>query len=274
VEPVLLSVCIPVFNCRKHIAQAVDSVLGQTFGDFELIIIDNCSDDGTYELLSGYSDPRLKLLRNDRNIGAQGNWNRVLQEASGTYVKLVCADDYIYPDCLERQLSVLEREGANVVMVCCDRDIVDEGGRKRYCRHYPGSGGVVGGKDAIRKIVRYGANVVGDVSAVIFRREAAHRAGEFDGSIPYVIDLDFWVRMLQHGDLFVMREPLSAYRVSGGAWSVAIAGSQAANFSAFINKVARVYGVELTSFDMVAGKVMARLNSQLRQAFYRFYLGR
>jgi glycosyltransferase involved in cell wall biosynthesis len=271
-EPVTLSVCIPVFNCREHISQAVDSVLAQTYSDFELIIVDNCSDDGTYELLSQYADPRIKLLRNASNIGACGNWNRILREFSGRYLKILCADDILYPDCLERQLAVLEAADAAVMMVTNGRDIIDEQGRKVFRRQYPGSGGRVPGQEVIRKTVLRGANIIGEVSHVTFRREAVAKAGEFDGSIPYVIDLDYWVRVLQHGDLFVLPEYLSAYRVSGASWSVAITTAQADNFSTFITKINKTYGVALSSLDMLVGRFMARLNSQLRKVFYKLYL--
>jgi glycosyltransferase involved in cell wall biosynthesis len=273
-KPVTLSVCIPVFNCREHIARAVDSVLAQSFSDFELIIVDNCSNDGTYELLCGYTDPRIRLLRNATNIGACGNWNRVLMEASGRYIKILCADDLLYPDCLQRQISVLEAEDEAVMMVSCGRDIVDEKGRRVFRRQYPGSGGRVAGRKVIRKIVLHGTNIIGDVSSVIIRRGAITKAGEFDGSLPYVIDLDYWVRVLQNGDLFVMSEYLSAYRVSGASWSVAIAASQTANFSALIIRINQVYGIELTRLEMLVGNIMARLNSLLRKIFYRIYLRR
>lgn len=270
----ILSVCIPVYNCRKHIAQAVDSVLAQTFSNFELIVIDNCSDDGTYELLSGYTDPRIRLLRNETNIGACGNWNRALKEASGRYIKILCADDLLYPDCLELQLAVMEAADKTVMIVSCSRDIIDESGRKVFRRHYPGDSGRVAGHEVIRKIVLHGTNIIGEVSSAIIRREAVARAGEFDGSLPYVIDLDYWVRVLHDGDLFVMSEYLSAYRVSGDSWSVAITNCQASDFLALIDKMNHVYGVKLTKLDMLIGKTMAQFNSVLRKIFYRVYLRR
>lgn len=271
---VALSVCIPVYNCRDHIGAAVDSVLQQTVSDFELIIIDNCSDDGTYEILQQYRDPRIRLLRNETNIGARGNWNRVLREFSGSYLKILCADDLIYPQCLERQLAVLRAADAGVAMVSCGRDIIDDAGQKKLRRQFPGPGGRKAGQEVIRKVVRRGTNIIGEVSAVIIRREAVLAAGEFDGSLPYVIDLDYWIRVLRQGDLIVMDEILCAYRVSGASWSVAIADSQTADFRALIDRVVRVYGVPLTSLDRWRGRLMAGVNSQLRKLFYRLYLQR
>lgn len=273
-SPAIISVCIPVYNCREHIAQAVDSVLSQTFCNFELIVIDNCSDDGTYEILRAYNDPRIRLLRNETNIGACGNWNRALKEASGRYIKILCADDFLYPECLARQFAVMEAEDETLMIVSCSRDIIDESGRKVFRRGYPGGSGRVAGQSVIRKIVLRGTNVVGDVSSAMFRNEAVASAGWYDGSLPYVIDLDYWVRVLKNGDLFVMSEALSVYRVSGDSWSVAITNSQAADFSALIDKINQIYGVKLTRLEMLIGKAMAWLNSRLRKIFYRVYLRR
>jgi glycosyltransferase involved in cell wall biosynthesis len=267
-----ISVCIPVYNCRAHIAEAVDSVLHQTFSDFELIIIDNCSTDGTYELLQDYSDPRIRLVRNDTNIGACGNWNRALNESSGRYVKLVCADDVLYPTCLERQLDILESHDNKLLMVNCSRDIIDESGRKVMVRRYPGTGGRVKGHDVIRKVVRRGTNIIGDVAAVMFRREIIEGSSGFDGTLPYVIDIDFWIRVLRNGDLYVINETLSAYRVSRGSWSLSIADSQTSDFSALVDKIPREYRIPLSPVDIFAGHFMARFNSQLRRFFYRLYL--
>lgn len=272
--PVTISVCIPVYNCHAHVAQAVDSVLAQTFGDFELIIVDNCSADGTFELLQEYADPRIRLLRNPENIGACGNWNRLLAEASGRYVKIICADDFIYPQCLERQLAVLEAADSDVVMVSSGRDIVDERGRNVFRRHFPGKKGRMQGEQVIRKIVQRGTNIIGEVSAVLFRHEVIAKAGEFDGSLPYVIDLDYWVRVLRHGDLVVMDDYLAAFRVSAASWSVGIADSQTSDFTALIARINDDYGIKLSRVAMLVGRAMARLNSLLRRIFYRLYLRR
>ena len=230
--------------------------------------------DGTYELLQAYTDPRIRLLRNDANIGACGNWNRLLHEFSGRYIKILCADDLIYPACLERQVAVLEAADQSVVMVSCGRHIIDEQGKTVFRRRFPGNGGRVTGHQAIRKVVSHAGNIIGEAATVLIRREAISGAGEFDGSLPYVIDLDYWVRVLQQGDLFVMNEYLAAFRISSTSWSVSITGSQTENFSAFIDKIRHYYGIALSPFDVLNGKVMSRINTQLRRIFYRICLGR
>lgn len=267
-----VSVCIPVYNCRPYIGTAIESVLAQTFTDFELIVLDNCSDDGTFEVIGGYHDPRLRVIRHATNIGAAGNWNRALAESSGSYVKLVCADDSLYPDCLARQVATLERAGSNVVMTCCSRDIIDESGKKILNRGYGRGSGLISGWEAIRQVVCSGTNILGEVSAVLFRRSVIREAGQFDQSLPYVIDVDLWVRILRCGDLVVTPEPLCTYRVSRSSWSFAVAASQSANFCQLITRIADEYQVPLSRADRWRGQVMAKLNSKLRRFFYLVFL--
>jgi len=267
-----VSVCIPVFNCRTYIATAIDTVLAQTFTDFELIVLDNCSDDGTSEVIGSYHDPRLRVIRHATNIGAAGNWNRALAESSGSYVKLVCADDSLYPDCLARQVATLERADRNVVMTCCSRDIIDESGKKIFSRGYGRGSGLISGREAIRQVVRSGTNILGEVSAVLFRRDVIRQAGQFDQSLPYVIDVDLWVRILRHGALVVTPEALCTYRVSRSSWSVAVAASQSDNFCQLIARIADEYQVPLSRADRWRGQLMAKLNSKLRRFFYLVFL--
>ena len=83
-----VSVCIPVFNGARFIAAAIESVLRQTFTDFELIIVDDHSSDRSLEIISGFHDDRLRVVVNERNLGAEGNWNRCLTESKGIYLKM------------------------------------------------------------------------------------------------------------------------------------------------------------------------------------------
>src|SRR3974377_1497390 len=98
----LISICIPCYNGEGFIARTLESVLTQTFGDFEVLIADNKSTDSTISVIRTYPDPRIKVVQNESNLGLERNWNKVLSMASGRYVKLLCADDLLYPECLSR----------------------------------------------------------------------------------------------------------------------------------------------------------------------------
>ena len=106
-----VSIGMPVRNGLPYLKEAIESLLAQTYGDFELIISDNASDDGTAEVCAGYArrDSRIRLLRNPENAGAAENYNRVFREARGRYFKWAAADDVCLPGFLESCVEVLER---------------------------------------------------------------------------------------------------------------------------------------------------------------------
>lgn len=270
----LISVCIPTHNGAEHLAAAIDSVLAQKLGDFELIIIDDHSCDNTAEVARSYDDPRIRFLANPNNIGAQENWNRCLAESRGRYFKLLPQDDLIAPECLATQAAVLEEDKAqNIALVCCARNIVNADGRPLMRR---GFSRLISGKvDAellIRLCLRHGTNLIGEPGSVLFRRELAQRVGHFDASIPYVVDLDYWFRLLKHGNAWFLRERLASFRLSRGSWSVAIGGSQGMQFRRFMHKIARDPCYATRKLDLLAGSLMTHINNLLRLAFYRILL--
>jgi len=104
---------MPVFDGENYIEPAIRSILDQTYQDFELVICDNASQDGTEGICRSYAekDPRVKYHRNDENIGAAGNFNFTVRLASGEYFKWAAHDDTLAPEYLERCLQVLEQDG-------------------------------------------------------------------------------------------------------------------------------------------------------------------
>jgi glycosyltransferase involved in cell wall biosynthesis len=104
-----VTIGLPVYNGEQHLAQCLDSVLAQEFEDFELIVSDNASEDHTEGICREYAaaDRRVKYHRNERNLGAAANQNRILELATGNYFKLVSHDDWFSPKLLSRSVEVL-----------------------------------------------------------------------------------------------------------------------------------------------------------------------
>lgn len=265
-----VSVCIPVYNCEAYIGAAVDSALAQTYGDFELLVLDNCSTDATPRILAGYKDPRLKVSRNAATLDYEDNWNESLRGASGEYVKVLCADDLLYPDCLARQVKALEQEG--VSLVCSGRDVINPEGKALMRRAFASRELRLPGPAAVRRSMRAGTNTIGEPAAVLFRRSALEKAGPFSAEFPYVIDLNLWIRLLLQGDLYSIPEPLCAFRVSGGSWSVQIYDTQAADFTGLMEAAATDPRYGLTAADRISGRLRARINAALRMLFYKFFV--
>jgi len=268
----LVSVCIPSYNIEKYIAKTIESVLSQTHEDFELVIVDDHSSDSTLDIIKRYKDDRIRWVVNEKNLGPQDNWNKALKEAKGKYIKILCHDDFLYASCLQDQLKILQNpQNESVVMVCSGRDIIDENDRKIMKRNFPMQKGIVPGQAAIKKIVRYGANPIGEPTAVLFKSEIINKIGYFCGEIPYIIDLDYWCRMLLYGNLYIIPESLCAFRVFSKAWSSKIGYSQLSQFIRFTNKLDEDNQYELSYFDCNLGKLRAVINGIARNLFYLFY---
>ncbi|MDP6423746.1 MAG: glycosyltransferase family A protein [Planctomycetota bacterium] len=107
-----VSIGVPVYNGESYLAEALDSLLAQTFSDFEIVVSDNASSDGTEELCRRYAaaDGRMRYLRQGRNVGAARNYNVVFEESRGELFKWAAHDDVIAPTFLERTVEVMERE--------------------------------------------------------------------------------------------------------------------------------------------------------------------
>lgn len=273
--PPRVSVCIPTYKGARTIGAAIASVLAQTCQDFELIVVDDASPDDTQAVVAACRDPRLRLRVNAHNLGPQGNWNRCLDEARGTYIKLLPHDDLLHPECLQRQAQVLDDDrDRRIALVCSARDVIGPQGRVLlHARGFPGAPrGALSRPDVVRHCIRRGTNLIGEPGAVMFRRDLSQRVGGFDMRHPYVIDLDYWLRLLQHGQAWYDPQPLASFRVWGGSWSVAIGRRQAADFRGLMRDVEAQGPVSSTAFDRACGRVTPTLNGLARQLFYRLFV--
>src|SRR5712664_3536185 len=105
----MLSVLMPAYNAERFIESTVKSVLGQTFENFEFLVVDDCSIDSTAQILSNIKDPRVRVLRNEKNLGIVGSLNRAALEARGHYIARIDADDLCFPTRFAKQIHFLDR---------------------------------------------------------------------------------------------------------------------------------------------------------------------
>jgi glycosyltransferase involved in cell wall biosynthesis len=266
-----VSILIPTYEGARHIGAALDSVLSQDGVDLEIIITDDNSRDDTLAIVGAYRDPRIRVERSPVNLGAEANWNRALGLARGPYIKLFPQDDLLLPGSLAEQVAIFEADrGQDIALVFGARQIIGNHGRILARRGLKGvkSGRVAAGALA-RRCVRSGTNVIGEPGGVLFRRALAERIGGFDGAQPYVIDLDYWLRLLAHGDAWYVAEPVCAFRVSGGSWSVAIGTRQSRQYGDFLDRMQRAKLISASRAEMAIGKINARINNVLRLIFYK-----
>ena len=209
-----LSVCMPVYNGNKFLAEAVQSVLNQTFKDFELVIVDDCSTEDPAPILERFKDPRIKFHRNAVRQGLVGNWNRCVELSRGGFVCVFHQDDVMQPENLRRKVEVLG-QNPGVALAYSDARVVEEDLSERHPGWFtptlPNEDKVSAGREFFEKMA-LGDNLVCCPSAV-FRRAAFEQLGKFDPQLPYTADWEMWLRLALQFDVAYLKEPLVLYRV-------------------------------------------------------------
>lgn len=266
-----LSVCIPVYNGQKFIKETIDSVLSQSFKDFEIVVVDNQSTDNTRSIVKSYSDPRVKLFVNETNIGMIPNWNKAMEHATGKYLKILPADDFIYPGCLEKQIKIMDADtGEKIAMVGGRRNIIDETGKILFNRGFSKTECEVSGFAAINKNVRSGGNIIGEGGAIMFRRSVLTKTGNFNSPIFYVLDLDLWYKILLHGNYHALPDTVSSFRVSNSSASVHVVKKQREDMSNFINKIYLNKEYQLSWLSLKIGLFKAFLLTEAKKILYKY----
>ncbi len=263
-----VSVVVPAYNNAEYIERTMDSILAQTHTDLQIIVADHASTDSTWELLQRYAaDERVTLLKTEAGGGALRNWNRVSQEATEKYLKLVCGDDVIAPTLIERQVAALDGN-PSATLSAVSRDIVDANDRPVIRnRGLGGMKGLVPGATAIRNTVTSGTNLFGEPACVMLRTDILKTVGWWDSSYPYLIDEATYVRVLLEGDLVAIDEPLASFRVSDSQWSVRLARSQASQAAGFHTWLFTNHSV-ISRADLRRGNLAALAMAGLRRAAY------
>lgn len=121
----MISVCIPTYNGQKYIRECIDSVLAQTYKNYEVVIIDDSSNDETLKIIEEYSskNEKIRCFYNSNNLGLVLNWNQCIKYARGEWIKFVFQDDVITNNCLE---LFIEATKVGIPIICCSRDFIFE----------------------------------------------------------------------------------------------------------------------------------------------------
>jgi glycosyltransferase involved in cell wall biosynthesis len=207
---------MPVYNGGSMLAPAIESVLAQTFTDFEFIIINDGSTDDTESTIRGFNDPRIQIL-DQPNRGIVASLNRGLQVAKGTYIARMDADDLSRPERLARQVAYLDAH-PEVAVVGTAFAYLDESGREI------GFEAVLLRNIDIQRHLFLG-NPFGH-SSIMARRDAIRETEGYRDSWWPAEDYDLWRRIARSHELANLPEPLYAYRASAGGISAAQSGPQ------------------------------------------------
>lgn len=263
-----VSVCIPVRNGEHFIAETVRSVLDQTYRDLELVVLDNASTDATGTVARSFSDPRVRVERNTSTLSLPDNWNRAVQLTRAPLVKLLCADDLLHPRCLELQVAPMEAD-PGLAVVASRRHMIDE--RSRVIMPRRGLSGLVGvrtGVEVARRVVRLGTNPVGEGCNVLFRREDFFAAGGWRAERQHIMDLDMWMRLLQHGEFLGLPETLAAFRIRNGSTSREDAGRIDEEQRNLARELGESSLFQVRGIDAVIGRVFGPAGRARRRALF------
>ena len=206
----LISVCMPVYNAERYVSEAIESVLSQTFKDFEFLILDDGSTDGSLAILKGYAerDPRIRLTSRP-NKGLAPTLNELMNQARGEFVARMDADDISLPERLERQADYL-RNHPDCVIVGCHALVIDSDGDP-ICVWFKDSGHEI--LDAQNLLGNRGTSLCHP--AVIMRRQPVLEVGRYYERFRIGEDLDLFPKLSERGRLANLPEALLKYRTHG-----------------------------------------------------------
>jgi glycosyltransferase involved in cell wall biosynthesis len=214
-----VSVAIPAYNSGSWVAEAVHSALDQTVRDIEVVVVDDASTDDTHAVVAAIDDTRLRLYRNDMNLGEAGNWNRTVSLCRGPLVKLLCSDDALDSDCIEKMSKPFSHP--TVGMVFSRRRILGDDARAAYYGSAHTRFGdlqqVNDGRSLFELYMRarFADNWIGEPSNVMLRSDVFNTA-RFDSRIVRT-DMAMWIRVMFHYDVGFVDEELATYRVRPGS---------------------------------------------------------
>jgi teichuronic acid biosynthesis glycosyltransferase TuaG len=205
-----VSVIIPAFNAEEHIEHAIQSVQSQTYENWEIVVCDDCSTDGTAERASGYGD-RLTLVSTETNAGAAMARNLAIEHSGGELLALLDADDYWRPAFLERQVALYDSgqaEFGNVGIVACNASLLQADGDHHHetymqLARFPR-------EVTLPRLLRH--NPI--FSSVVTPRRVVDEVGGFCPELQRAQDFDLWIRIVEAGYRVVAtREVLAVHRV-------------------------------------------------------------
>lgn len=241
-----LSVIMSLYNEEKNVSKSIESILNQTFKDYELIIIDDASTDRTYEIVKNYCDNRIKLYKNKVNRGLTRNLNFGLSVSEGLYIARMDGDDISIPERFSKQIYYLDTN-TNVELISCGLKF--EGKRRGY--YIPSAD-----YEVIKVKLLFGS--VLPHPGFMFRKELIHQYGiTYNNNLKYAQDYDFQYLVSSKFVVSVIPEPLVIYRCSDKQISNSKSAEQALCANYTRRKQLAALGVKVNKNELVAFQLFA-----------------
>lgn len=207
-----VSFIVPCYKLAHLLAECINSILAQTYGDFEVLIMDDCSPDNTTEVAKSFNDKRVKHIRNNPNLGHLHNYNKGINLARGKYIWLISADDYLRKSyVLGRYVDLLDRNPRIGYTFCAGLGVRD-GLESQVIGRYPARGDrdcVIHGHVMLKKLLRW--NFVLAASGLV-RRECYDKLSVFPLNMPWAGDWYLWCLFALYYDVGYFADPMVCYR--------------------------------------------------------------
>jgi glycosyltransferase involved in cell wall biosynthesis len=262
-------VFVPTYNSEKYLRECLDSVLHQTFQDWECVISDDASTDKSVEIAREYEkkDSRFKVLTHGENVGAANNWNRAKDNNKSFATKILCADDYLMLDALKEQLDILKINETAIVF--SERHIIFPNGRKLHPK-LPKYASNISFNDAFKFYINLGRNIFGEPVTALFRTDLFVKSEGFDSRFEYAIDTSGYIAIARGHDVTFDNSVVGAFRVSKSQWSHKLRAKQFAHIFDFIDHLVEVEGIQVTKSEILIGKIKVMGANLLRLFVYKF----
>lgn len=258
----LVSVVTPFHNTAAYLAECIESVLGQTYSNFEYILVDNCSADGSMEIAERYArrDPRIRLIRQPTLLSQVQNYNRALEEISDTskYCKIVQADDFIFPDCLYLMVQAFEQSESIGLVSAYDLK-----GRVVRGSGVPYQTAPFSGRDIAILYLREGVFPFGSPTTVMYRSSLIRDQRPFYDESLLHEDTEKSMQILEHLDFAFVHQVLSFLRADNESISSAVRSFEPDRLDRYI--LVQRYAAKF----LPHGEAIA-LKKKVKREYYRF----
>lgn len=243
-----VSVVLPVYNVAAHIQQTIESLLRQTFTDFELLVLDDCSTDDTVARVEAIADPRLRLIRNPHNLGRAGTDNAAIEYVQGEYVAKMDGDDICYPERLAKQVAFLDQHPeVNVV-----GSFMQNFGGDTYLNRYPAA-------PADARVLTLFTLPTGNPPMMLRASLFKEQGLRYDAKLRQTEDYDFCARYIRQLTITTIQEPLVQYRVPVRTQKHAILSERESVSDRVREQLLRTWGIPFTARELHVYNTIAML---------------
>ena len=213
-----ISVILPVYNGSEYLKTSIESVLNQSFTDFELIVWNDGSTDASHEILAAYSDPRLRKFENETNLGLFRTLNKAIEQSRAGLTRLWAQDDIMKPQCLEKEYAFLD-QNPSVAMMYCQCDTIDKDGKVVSEAPVNDRTPEIIEPQLAAQIMFYHGSITGNIANVTLRKSALSESGVFRSDLLVSGDFEMWVRLSERWPIGFLKEPLVYLRSHDGQFS-------------------------------------------------------